>query len=148
MAVHRETRLVPYAADLLYAVVADVERYPDFLPGCQGLKLLSRETVGEEEILRAEMTAGSGPLRLSYISRVVLSPVARRIAVTQLSGPFRQLDTLWHFTPQAGGTVVDFSITFEFRNPLFEAAMGAVFAQSVRKISHAFEMRAASLINA
>lgn len=148
MAFHHENRIVPYAADLLYAVVADVERYPEFLPGCQGLKLLSREATGDGDVLLAEMTAGTGPLRLSYISRVVLCPAARRITVTQQSGPFRQLENLWHFTPVAGGTEVDFSITFEFRNPLFEAAMGAVFAQSVRKISHAFEQRAASLVSA
>lgn len=148
MAVHHENRIVPYAPELLYAVVADIECYPAFVPGCQGLKILSRETFGEQDILRAEMMVGSGPLRMSYVSRVLLDPSARTITVTQDSGPFRKLENRWRFTPSAGGTEVDFYIEFIFRNPLFEAAMGAVFTQQVSRISRAFEARAATLVTA
>lgn len=148
MAVHHENRIVPFVPELLYAVVADVERYPEFVPGCQGLKILSRETSGGQETLRAEMVVGSGPLRMSYISRVVFDPASMAITVTQDSGPFRKLENRWRFTSVEGKTEVDFYIEFLFRNPLFEAAMGAVFTQQVSRISHAFEARAATLVAA
>ncbi len=81
MAAHRETRLVPYPADLMYAVVADVERYPEFLPWCSALRVLSRAKDGEREIVMAEMLVGFKALRERYTSRVVLDAQARTISV-------------------------------------------------------------------
>lgn len=141
----RETRLLPYAADLLYAVTADVERYPEFLPWCRRLRVLSRMAAGDGETLLAEMTVGFGAFVGSYVSRVGLDARARTIAVTQESGPFRHLENRWTFAPAAQGTLVDFAIAFEIRNPLVHAAVAGAFDLALREMAHAFERRAEAL---
>lgn len=140
-----ETRIVPFPAVLLYDVVADVERYPEFLPGCRALRILTRTTTDEGDVLQAEMTAGAGPWKERYISRVLLQPDICRITVTQSAGPFRHLDNRWSFRDTPQGAEVSFFIAFAFRNPLFAAAMNGVFSQSVQQMSRAFEARAAAL---
>src|SRR5437899_4977217 len=85
---HRETRQVPYPAELMYAVVSDVEKYPQFLPWVLALRVLSRRENG----LTAEMAVGYGALRERYTSDVKLDPIIRRIDVTQIKGPFKTLE--------------------------------------------------------
>ncbi len=145
MAQHRESRIVPYTADLMFRIVADVERYPEFLPWVTGLRVLSRAKEGEREILTAEMIVGFRALRERYTSRVVLDPAARTIDVTQTDGPFRQLENHWRFTPEGQGARVDFEIVFEFKNRLLNAVAGGAFALAQKRMSHAFEERAKKL---
>lgn len=144
----RESRILPYTAEHLYAVTADVERYPDFLPWCRALRVLAREPAGETEILTAEMTVGFGAIVGAYVSRVTLSPTARTIVVTQARGPFRRLDSRWAFTPVAAGTRVDFSIALEMRNPFFQGALATAFETVLRQQAAAFAKRAEALQNA
>jgi coenzyme Q-binding protein COQ10 len=122
--------------------VADVERYPEFLPWCAGLRVLKRERDGDCEILIAEMLVGYKSLRERYTSRVVLDPQARKIDVTQTEGVFRALENHWRFTPEGRGARVDFSILFEFRNRVLALAANAVLAPVMLRMSHAFEARA------
>ncbi len=145
MSAHSESRIVPYTADLMYAAVSDVEKYPQFLPWCLGLRVLSRETLDAREVLRAEMLVGFGGLRERYTSRVVLDPGARTVEVTQIEGVFRQLETHWRFTPQGEGCLVDFSIVFEFKNRLLNAVAGKAFEKVLLQMSGAFEARAKAL---
>lgn len=145
MAQHSECRILPYTADLMYAVVADVEKYPEFLPWCLGLRVLSRERVNERERLLAEMLVGFRALRERYTSRVVLDAAARTVDVTQTDGPFRQLDSHWRFTQQNEGCRVDFSIAFEFKNRLLATVAGKAFEHTVLKMADAFEARARAL---
>jgi coenzyme Q-binding protein COQ10 len=142
---HAESRLLPYTADVMYAVVADVEKYPEFLPWCAALRILSKERVKDRDVLRAEMLVGFGALRERYTSRVVLDPVALTVDVTQTDGPFRQLESHWRFTPESEGCRVDFSIAFEFRNRLLNAVAGNAFEQALLKMTDAFEARARAL---
>ena len=114
MTEHRETRLVPYTADLMFQVVADVEKYSEFLPWVVALRVLSREPGKGREILIAEMAVGYGALRERYTSRVTLDPAARTIDVVEIKGPFKTLENHWRFTPKAEGCEVEFSIAFEF----------------------------------
>ncbi|MDE2182135.1 MAG: type II toxin-antitoxin system RatA family toxin [Alphaproteobacteria bacterium] len=139
MASHSESRLVPYTAETMYAVVADMEKYPQFLPWCTGLKILSRES---QNVLRVDMQVGFGGLHESYTSRVTLNPQARTIDITQVHGPFRVLDTHWRFTPTEGGSRVDFSISFDFKSRLLNAVAGAAFERVLFKMTEAFEGRA------
>lgn len=139
---HSETRILPYPADVLYAVAADVERYPEFLPWCSALTVLAREKNARGEAMDAEMRVGFGAFSGSYVSRVVLDPAARTIEVTQARGPFRHLENRWRFTPTGEGTKVDFLVAFEFRNPLMNIAAAGVFEHAIRKMSAAFEARA------
>ncbi|HTP75997.1 MAG TPA: type II toxin-antitoxin system RatA family toxin [Rhizomicrobium sp.] len=145
MTPHVETRIVPYSAELMFQVVADVERYPEFLPWCVALRVLSRERVKNRDVVTAEMAVGYGALREKYTSRVILDPSGRTIDVTQTSGPFRQLENHWRFTAMGEKCQVDFSLAFEFRNRVLNAVAGAAFGKVYVKMADAFEARAKSL---
>lgn len=138
---HHETRLVLYAADLMYAVVSDVEKYPKFLPWVVALRVLSRRENG----MTAEMAVGYGGLRERYTSDVALDPVQHRIDVVQTKGPFKTLENHWHFTPRDGGCEVAFSIQFEFKSRLLHGVAGHAFEKVMLKMADAFEARAAAL---
>ena len=138
---HRETRIVPYPAELMYAVVADVEKYPQFLPWVVALRVLSRREAG----LTAEMAVGYGALRERYTSDVKLTPAIYRIDVAQLKGPFKTLENHWQFTPREEGCEVTFSIQFEFQSRLLHSVAGAKFEKVMLKMADAFEARAAAL---
>ena len=141
---HRETRTVPYAAALMYAVVSDVEKYPEFLPWVVALRMLSRRENG----LTAEMAVGYGALRERYTSDVALDPVNHRIDVVQTKGPFKMLENHWHFTPKDEGCEVEFSIAFEFKNRLLHGVAGHAFEKVMLEMADAFEARAAELSGA
>ena len=144
---HLETRFLPYAAERMYAVVSDVEKYPEFLPWCRGLRVLSREQVKGNDVMRAEMLVGFGALSEHYTSRVVLDPGACTVDVTQIEGVFRQLETHCRFTPKGEGCQVDFSIVFEFKSRLLNAVAGKAFENVLLQMTDAFEARAKSLPN-
>lgn len=135
---HRETRFVPYPADLMYAVVSDVEKYPQFLPWVVALRVLSR---GENR-MSAEMVVGYGALRERYTSDVRLDRAERRVDVAQVSGPFKTLENHWRFTPQGEGCEIEFSILFEFKSRLLHGVAGAKFEKVMLKMVEAFEARA------
>jgi coenzyme Q-binding protein COQ10 len=141
---HRETRLVPYPAELMYAVVSDVEQYPQFLPWVMALRVLSRRDDG----LTAEMAVGYGALRERYTSEVRLDPAARTIDVVEIRGPFKTLENHWRFTPKGEGCEVEFSIAFEFQNRLLHSVAGNAFEKALLKMTDAFEARAAALSRA
>jgi len=138
---HTESRIVPYTADLMFRVVSDVEHYPEFLPWVVALRILSRE----ETTLLAEMAVGYGPFRERYTSRVTLDPAARTVDVVAIKGPFRQLENHWRFTPQNAGCLIDFTIQFEFANPLLQATASKAFEKVINKMTDAFVARAAQL---
>lgn len=145
MTAHSESRIVPYTADLMYAVVANVERYPEFLPWVVALRVKSRAMEGGREILLAEMAVGYRALRERYTSRVVLDPAARTIDVVAIEGPFHQLENHWRFTPENGAAKVEFTVKFKFSSRLLQAAAGRAFENVLFKMTDAFEARAASL---
>jgi coenzyme Q-binding protein COQ10 len=138
---HRETRTVPYTADLMYRVVAEVEHYPQFLPWVVGLRVKSRSG----NIVIAEMLVGYRGFRERYTSKVTLDPENHRIDVAQTDGPFRKLENHWRFTPKGESCEIDFAIDFEFKNRLMGAVAGAAFEKVLLKMSAAFEARAAAL---
>ena len=138
---HSEKRLVPYAADLMYSVVADVEQYPKFLPWVVALRVLTWRQNG----LTAEMAVGYGALRERYTSDVSLDPAARTIDVVEIKGPFKCLENHWRFTPKDEGCEVEFSVKFEFSNRLLHGVAGRAFEKVLLKMTDAFEARAAAL---
>ena len=132
----------------MFAVVADVEQYPAFLPWVVALRVMSREKSGEQEIIVAEMAVGYGALRETYTSRVVLDPAARTIDVAQTDGPFKVLENHWRFTPEGSSNQacrVDFSIAYEFKSKLLNTIAGAAFGKVQMKMVEAFEARAKAL---
>src|SRR5689334_15036288 len=125
----------------MYAVVSDVEKYPQFLPWVLALRVLSRRENG----LTAEMAVGYGALRERYTSDVRLDPNARTIDVVEIKGPFKILENHWRFTPKDDGCEVDFSIRFEFKNRLLHGVAGHAFEKVMMKMTDAFEARAKSI---
>jgi coenzyme Q-binding protein COQ10 len=142
---HSESRVVPYTADLMFAVVADVEKYPQFLPWVVALRVLSRERIRERQVVIAQMAVGFGALREKYTSRVILDPDARTIDVAQTDGPFKQLENHWRFTPEGEGCRVDFSLAFEFKSRMLNMVASKAFERASMKMSAAFEARAKTL---
>ena len=142
MPVHSESRVVPYDADLMFAIVADVEKYPEFLPWIVSLRVLSRAKEGVREIVIAEMYVGFHRLRERYTSRIVLDPAVRRVDVAQVHGVFRELENCWRFTPEGKGCRIDFYIRFEFRSRLLSALASSAMSLAVSTMTHAFEERA------
>jgi coenzyme Q-binding protein COQ10 len=142
MTTYSERKLVPYAPKQLFDLVADVAKYPSFLPWCVGARIRSRS----ENELVADLTIGFGPFRESFTSRVSLQhPDASgfcAIKVKYENGPFKYLHNQWKFTPDAQGCVVDFYVDFEFRNFILQKAIGAVFTEAVRLMVAAFLKRA------
>jgi len=133
----------------MYAVVADVEKYPAFLPWVTGLKIVRRLS---DTAFDAEMQVGFTGLNERYVSRVSLDPVAHTIDVVKTDegrggrGPFRQLENHWRFTAKSETTCeVSFAIAFEFRNALLNMVAGRAFQTVMMQMSGAFEARARAL---
>ncbi len=137
---YRESKRLPYRPEQLFDLVANVGRYPEFLPWCVGARVRSRTEVE----MVADMTIGFGPFRESFTSRVALERPAR-IHVRYENGPFRYLNNQWLFQPDPQGCLVDFRVEFEFSNRLLQIAIGAVFSEAVRRMVNAFERRARAI---
>jgi coenzyme Q-binding protein COQ10 len=137
---HSEQRLFPYPPAAVFDMVADVERYPEFLPWCVGARVLKREA----EAFTAEVMVGFKMVRERYVSRVVLSRPGR-IDVQYISGPFQKLENRWTFTAVPEGCRVDFHLNFEFRSRMLQRLIGVLFNEAVRRMVAAFEARARHL---
>ena len=140
MPTHAERHIVPYRPDQLFDLVADVGKYPQFLPWCTA----ARVRHSAETELVADLTIGFGPFRESFTSRVALERPSH-IRVRYENGPFRYLNNHWVFIPLDQGCEVDFFVDFEFRSRILQAAIGVVFNEAVRRMVGAFEGRARQL---
>lgn len=136
------TRLVSHTPENMFALVADVEKYPEFLPLCEGLTVKSRKERDDKTLLIADMSIGYKAIRETFTSQVLLDPNALTIEVQYLNGPFKYLNNLWTFTPAAGGCDVGFSIDYEFKSRMLGMVMGSMFDIAFRRFSAAFEERA------
>ncbi|MSU89084.1 type II toxin-antitoxin system RatA family toxin [Rhodobacteraceae bacterium 2CG4] len=146
MPTHTEDREMPYSADQLYALVADIESYPEFLPWCSAARIRRRHPEGAREILDAELVISFKVFRERFGSRVTLDPEARRIAVEYLDGPFRHMINDWRFEPLGPNRCqVHFHVDFEFRSRALQALIGIVFNDAMQRVVRAFERRAAVL---
>jgi coenzyme Q-binding protein COQ10 len=126
----------------MFAVVADVERYPEFLPWCARLAVMTREKDGGADIVIAEMTVAYHGLSESYVSRVRADPRERVIEAVHIEGPFKKLDTCWRFVPAGEGCEVQFSIVFAFKSMLLSAMAGLAFGLVASRMAEAFVARA------
>lgn len=137
MPTHAEHQVVAWKPEQMFDLVADVGRYPEFLPWCVSARVRSRT---EAEVV-ADLTIGFGPFRESFTSRVALDR-PREIRVRYERGPFRYLNNNWRFMPDARGTRVEFFVDFEFRSRLLQSAIGVVYNEAVRRMVKAFLKRA------
>ena len=137
MPTYADRKLVGYRPEQLFDLVADVDKYPQFLPWCVGARVKSRT----EHELHADLTIGFGPFRESFTSKVSLERPGR-IRVSYENGPFRYLNNQWVFIPDPNGVQVDFWVDFEFRSKILQKAIGVVFNEAVRRMVGAFLKRA------
>jgi coenzyme Q-binding protein COQ10 len=138
------TRPVRHSAAEMFDLVADVERYPEFVPLCRSLKVRKRIPEPEGvEVLVADMTVAYKLVRESFASRVTLDRPNLQILVEYLEGPFSQLENRWAFHPTGERTCeVEFFISYEFRSRALGLLMGAMFDAAFRRFAAAFERRA------
>ena len=137
----RESRRLPYSAEQMFDLVADVARYPEFLPWVVATRVKS----DSDTEMVADMLVGFKALREKFTSRVIKHR-PDRLEVIYIDGPMRDLDNLWHFRPlPEGGCEIDFCVEFSFKNKMFELLAGQYFDRAFRKMVTAFEARANAL---
>jgi coenzyme Q-binding protein COQ10 len=143
MPVFRAMRRVHHSADEMFDLVADVERYSEFVPLCQRHAIRSRETHAGIEILMTDMTVACGVYRESFISRVTLDRANGCILVGSTDGPLRRLQTRWTFQPRSDDSCdVGFYLHYELASRALALLMGAVFDAAFGRFVQAFERRA------
>lgn len=145
MPTHSETRKLPYSAQQMYDLVADVANYPKFLPWTAAARIRSRTEMGDHEVMLADLVISFKVFREKFGSRVTLWPEDMRIETEYLDGPFHHLQSEWHFREVEGGCEVSFHVDFEFRNRILQGAAGMFFYDAMQRIVRAFERRAAEL---
>ncbi|MDK4720267.1 MULTISPECIES: type II toxin-antitoxin system RatA family toxin [Rhizobium] len=139
-------RPVPHSPDQMFDLVADVERYPEFLPLCDALTVRNRKERDGKTLLIADMTVGYKAIRETFTTQVLLNKAERAIDVKYIDGPFKYLDNRWRFTPsENGGCSIDFFIDYEFKSRILGALMGSMFDRAFRMFTDAFETRASKI---
>ena len=138
---HAETRRLPYTPEQMFDLVADVRRYPEFLPWVTAMRVRQ----DDESVTVADMIVGFKGLRETFTSKVGKQR-PETIHVEYVDGPLKYLRNDWRFCPDGeGGCLVDFSVEFAFKNRMFEMLAGQVFGAALRRMIGAFEERAAAL---
>jgi coenzyme Q-binding protein COQ10 len=133
----------------MFALVADVERYPDFVPMCERLVIRGQSREGEREVLVADMSIAYAVVRETFTTRVTLDRPALTISAEYIDGPFHHLNTRWTFAPDGDrACTVHFAIDYEFKSRMLTAVMGAAFESAFRKFTEAFAARADQLYGA
>jgi coenzyme Q-binding protein COQ10 len=139
----RNTRQVRHSPIEMFNLVADVDKYPEFLPLCEDLRIRRRAQSDDGiETLVAEMSVGYKAIRETFTTRVTLDEPRLRILVEYVEGPFSYLENRWSFRPDPAGCAVEFYITYEFKSFALGMLMGAMFERAFRKFAEAFEERA------
>lgn len=146
MPTHSETRHMPYTAQQMYDLVADVASYPQFLPWCAAARIRSRTPEGTAEVMAADLVISFKVFRERFGSRVTLFADDMRIDTEYLDGPFKYMKSDWQFEDaEGGGCTVSFFVDFEFRNAVLQGIIGIVFNEAMQRIVRAFEQRAQAL---
>lgn len=137
-------RRVPHTADQMFDLVADVERYPEFVPLCERLVVRQRSQKPDGlEVIVADMTVSFKLVRESFTSRVTLDRANLKILVEYLQGPFSNLENRWTFEAKAGDACdVGFFLAYEFKSRMLALLMGSMFDAAFARFSTAFEKRA------
>ena len=141
-----EKKILPYSAQQMYELAADVAAYPQFLPWISAARIRSHDVLDDHELMMADLVISFKVFRERFGSKVVLQPDIHRIEMDYLDGPFKYLHSHWQFTDHdGGGCDVDFFVDFEFKSFVLQKLIGVVFGEAVRRTMKAFEGRAKEL---
>jgi coenzyme Q-binding protein COQ10 len=141
MTTHSEKRIVPYKPEQLFDLVADVGRYPEFLPWCVGARVKS----ATEKLVIADLMIGYKLVRERFTSRVLLDKENNLIKTEFADGPFKFLNNRWDFGEDERGCVIDFQVEFEFKSTFLQKIIVVLFSEAVERMVSAFEERANDL---
>jgi len=141
MPTHAEQRVLPYTPEQLFDLVAGVEKYPEFLPWCVGVRIKERTDI----LVLADLVIGFKMFRERFTSKVTLDRNIMRIDVEYMDGPFRYLNNHWIFEPHETGCNIDFYVDFEFKSIILQKTIGLLFNEAVTRMIAAFEHRADDL---
>lgn len=137
------THIVQHSAENMFQLVADVEKYPQFLPLCTGLRIKQRRERDGKQMLIADMSVGYKSIKETFTSQVLLNDSENKINVSYVDGPFKYLDNRWTFADREDGTSeVHFYIDYEFKSKMLGMLMGSMFDRAFRMFTNAFERRA------
>ncbi len=142
MTARRTKTIVPYSAEEMFDLVADIEKYPEFIPYCVALRVLDESVADGQGSITAEMIVAYRAFRERFKSRVALDRARMTIRADYVEGPFRKLHNIWRFTDVEDGSEIDFTIEFEFRSFLMQGLAAAVFEKVFARMSDAFVKRA------
>ncbi|WP_171098687.1 type II toxin-antitoxin system RatA family toxin [Ruegeria sp. HKCCD7255] len=145
MPTHSETRSLSYTAQQMYDLVADVAKYPEFLPWCAAARIRRTYAEGEGQVMEADLVISFKVFRERFGSRVTLFDAAKRIDTEYLDGPFKYMKSDWQFEDTEQGCNISFHVDFEFKNAILQGIIGVVFNEAMHRIVRAFEQRAADL---
>ena len=138
-------RLIDNKKDKLIEFVLDIEKYPEFVPFCQGSKVYEKKQEGDLTLIVADLTIGKGPFVDTYKSNVKFNKKDDTIFVTNIDGPLNYLENNWKFEKQGDLTEVTFDVDFEIKNKFLNILMTKSFQFGLEKIAHVFQKRAESL---
>ena len=142
---HNETRILPYSAQQMYDLVADVASYPEFLPWCAAARVKSVTVDGASRVMAADLVISFKVFRERFSSKVVLHSENFFIDTEYLDGPFKYMKSTWKFEDVPDGCAVSFFVDFQFKNVILQGVIGLVFNDAMQRIVRAFETRANSL---
>ncbi len=130
----------------MFDLVADIERYPEFVPLCQALTIRSEREKSGRNILLADMTVGYKAIRETFTCQVVLNREVNEIVASYIDGPFKYLENKWHFEQTGEGRCdIHFELDYEFKSTALALLMGSMFDRAFAKFTEAFEERANAL---
>lgn len=143
---HHIEKILPYTPDQLFALVGNVDAYPEFVPWIQSMRTWNARSEGEGvSLVDAQVAVGFAFLKEKFSTRVRRDAATRQVDVQLLSGPFKHLANRWRFVEVEGGTKIEFDIDFEFKSRLLSGMLAANFHHAVDKLMSCFEARAQAL---
>ena len=141
-----ETKILPYSAQQMFDLVADVARYPEFLPWTAAARIRSVREIEDGQEMLADLVISFKVFRERFGSKVTLLSAQKQIMTEYIDGPFKHLKSVWTFADRPeGGCEVGFEVDFEFRNAILAGIIGLVFNEAMQRIVRAFEARAVQL---
>lgn len=146
---HSETKVLPYSAAQMFDLVADVAKYPEFLPWTAAARIRSTRPIDGGQEMLADLVISFKVFRERFGSRVTLLSAQKMIMTEYIDGPFKHLKSVWRFADRPeGGCEVAFEVDFEFKNAILAGIIGIVFNEAMARVVRAFEARADQLYGA
>ena len=144
---HSETKYLRYSSNQMFDLISDIESYPDFIPWCSRVKIISRtkDELKKIDFVEADMSVSFKVFNETFSSRVSLDRLSHEIVVEYLSGPFKFLNNRWNLDRLEKGCKVNFYVEFEFKSRIMQRLIGVVFNEAMRRIVLSFERRADDL---